>query len=208
MTRDQIKSIGDDIAYMKAMAEEGSRGPLLGGSILVAAGLIFGPASLVHWAVQADILAIGMANVTWIWMAALVAFVVALAVLSRRVGRMPGAMSPANRASGTAWMAVGLSIFFLALSLAAMSYRIESALPALIFPSLIVGLYGAGWAVSAAMSGQKWLWAPAYGGWLAAPVLAWFTGEPAQYLVYAGVLMLLTIAPGLVLMRQEPSDVV
>ena len=37
MTDDQIKSLRDDITYMKALADEGSRGPLLGGAILVAA---------------------------------------------------------------------------------------------------------------------------------------------------------------------------
>ncbi len=33
MTRDQVQSVHDDIAYMKALAQEGRRAPLLGGSV-------------------------------------------------------------------------------------------------------------------------------------------------------------------------------
>ena len=42
MTRDQMQSVHDDIAYMKALAQEGRQAPLLGGFILISAGLIFG----------------------------------------------------------------------------------------------------------------------------------------------------------------------
>ena len=39
---DQNQAIRDDIAFMRALAEEGRQTPLLGGSVLVAVGLIFG----------------------------------------------------------------------------------------------------------------------------------------------------------------------
>ena len=35
MTRDQVQSVHDDIAYMKALAQEGRQAPLLGGRIPV-----------------------------------------------------------------------------------------------------------------------------------------------------------------------------
>uniref|UniRef100_A0A0N4Z1H6 Peptidoglycan glycosyltransferase n=1 Tax=Parastrongyloides trichosuri TaxID=131310 RepID=A0A0N4Z1H6_PARTI len=46
MTRDQVQSVHDDIAYMKALAQEGRHAPLLGGRILIIAGLVFGVAAL------------------------------------------------------------------------------------------------------------------------------------------------------------------
>ena len=39
---DQNQAMRDDIAFMRTLAEAGREGPLNGGSILVAAGLIFG----------------------------------------------------------------------------------------------------------------------------------------------------------------------
>ena len=56
MTQDQLQSIKDDIAYMKALAQEGRQAPLLGGSILIAAGVIFGLASLGQWALLRGLL--------------------------------------------------------------------------------------------------------------------------------------------------------
>ena len=208
MTDDQIKSLRDDITYMKALADEGSRGPLLGGAILVAAGLIFAPASIVHWMIDTQVLAVGPEAYGYLGIAAVVIFLAALFVLKSRLGSRPGAFSPANRASSTAWMGVGLCCFVLGLSMAILAWRAGTEVPLLFFPSLITALYGAGWAVSAAMSRQKWLWVAAIGGWVAAPVLALLTGEPSQYLAYAAALVLLTIVPGVILMRQEPSDVV
>lgn len=208
MTDDQIRSLRDDITYMKALADEGSRGPLLGGSILVAAGAIFAVASVIEWAIATDLLAVDPIAHAVNWLTAMALFTLALVVLIRRQKGRPGQMSPSNRAFANAWMGVGLAIFSLAISLTVVAFRAQSELPLLVYPSLIVALYGSGWAVSAAMSGQRWLWALAIGGWAAAPVLAFFTGDPVQYLVYAACLVLLALIPGIVLMRQEPSDVV
>lgn len=209
MTDDQIKSLREDITYMKALADEGSRGPLLGGSILVAAGLIFGTGSLAEWALQAGVLA-GQGGVAhlYVWGGTGVLFTIALIALIQRQKGRPGHMSPSNRAFANAWMGVGLAIFAMSIALTTLIFKTGSDLPAAVFPSLIFALYGSGWAVSAAMSGQKWLWWPAIGGWVAAPILAWFVGDPTMWLVYAAGLILLALVPGAILMRQEPSDVV
>lgn len=209
MTDDQIKSLRDDITYMKALADEGSRGPLLGGSILVAAGIIFGGASVVEWAMQTGLVAeAGGIGHLYVWGGAGVLFAAALIWLTQRQRGRPGYMSPSNRASGNAWMGVGLAIFAMSIALSILSLKLDTEIPMAVFPSLIFALYGSGWAVSASMSGQKWLWWPAIGGWAMAPAVAWFVGDPAMWLVYAAGLVLLALVPGAVLMRQEPSDVV
>ena len=208
MTDDQIQTLKDDIAYMKTLADEGASGPLIGGSTLVAAGLIFGIASLGEWANAAGLIVLDGIQHLYLWGAAGLIFAATLTVLIRRQKGRPGVMSPANRAFGTAWMGVGLAIFSMAVALSLLGYKTQSNLPGLVFPSLIFALYGAGWAVSAAMSGQKWLWWPAYGSWLLAPVLAWFVNDPSLYLVYAIGLAFLALVPGVILMRREPSTTV
>ncbi len=78
----------------------------------------------------------------------------------------------------------------------------------LVFPSLILGLYGMGWSVAAAMSKKRWLWMTAIGSYAGALLMAWFSIEPAVYLVYGAALLLLASLPGYLLMRQEPSDTI
>lgn len=209
MTDDQMQNVKDDIAFMRALAAEGQRTPLLGGAILAAAGLIFGVASVAYWAMLTGILSLPHGWGSFgIWMGALAVFLVALTVVNRRVGGKPGASSPTNKASGAAWSGIGFAIFALGMSYAAAGFRLQSEDIMSTFPSVIFALYGAGWAVASAMTGKKWLWWVALGSWAMAPLLGWFATTPEQYLIYAAGLLLLTFLPGVALMRQEPSDIV
>ena len=206
MTDDQTQSLRDDIRYMKSLADEGANGPLRGGSILVAAGIIFGAASIVEWMMSTGMVSdAGGIGHLYLWGAAGVVFAIALVVLIGRQKSRPGVMSPSNRASGNGWMGVGLAIFSMSVALMVLSSKTDSALPTLVFPSLIFALYGTGWAVSAALSGQKWLWGPAIGGWIAAPVVALFAGTSEMWLVYGAGIVLLALLPGAILMRREPA---
>ncbi|MFN3538203.1 MAG: hypothetical protein ACK4Y4_12215, partial [Brevundimonas sp.] len=111
MTDDKFKSIHDDIAYMRGLADEGRHAPLLAGPIMVAAALIFGLASLGQWAIVTDVLMVDPMAQLWLWLAAGAAFGVALTFLIRRQATKPGFHSPGNTAVGAAWTAVGFGIF-------------------------------------------------------------------------------------------------
>lgn len=208
MTRDQVQSVHDDIAYMKALAQEGRRAPLLGGSILIAAGLIFGLASLVHYGIDSGIIDLPPVAYAALWASAMLVFFVAMTLQIRRIGGKPGAQSAANRAASAGWMGVGLGVFVMALSMAVIGWKVQSEIPALIFPSLIFALYGSGWAVSATMSDQKWQWRLAIACWIAAPLIAFLTGSSLMWLAYAAGLFLFALLPGVLLVRQEPSEVI
>lgn len=209
MTEEKIQNLKDDIAFMRALAQEGSSAPLLGGSILVAAGFYFGVASLVHWALLTGVLVM---TTPWIqpviWFGALAAFLITLTVIRARMKGRPGAATPGNRATGTAWASVGWTIFAIGMSLMVISVRNHDQAPMMAFPSLILGLYGMGWSMAAAMSGKRWLWMTAVGSYAAALLAAWFSTSAAVFLVYAGALALLAVLPGYLLMRQEPSDTI
>lgn len=208
MTRDQVQSVHDDIAYMKALAQEGRHAPLLGGSILIAAGLIFGLASIVHYGIDSGIIDLPPVAYAVLWASAMLVFFVVLTVRIGRIGSKPGAQSAANRAASAGWMGVGLGVFVMALSMAVIGWKVQSEIPALIFPSLIFALYGSGWAVSATMSDQKWQWRLAIACWIAAPLIAFLTGSPLMWLAYAAGLFLFALLPGVLLVRQEPSEVI
>jgi len=208
MTRDQVQSVHDDIAYMKALAQEGRQAPLLGGSILIAAGLIFGLASIVAYGIDSGILALPPVAYAFLWGGAGLIFAVVLMLQTRRTGGRPGAQSVANRAAGAGWMGVGLAIFVMALGMSVVSWKTGSEVAFMLFPSLIFALYGSGWAVSAAMSDQKWQWKLAIACWIAAPLIAFLTGSPLMWLGYAAGLFLFALLPGVLLVRQEPSEVI
>ena len=137
-----------------------------------------------------------------IWVGATVLFMVILTALRARIG---GQKAGGNRASGVAWTGVGWTIFALSASIAIVAWRSHSAIPALLFPSIILALYGLGWMVGAAVSGRRWIWLTSIGAYLMSLVLAWFSMTSAVMLLFAACMALLAVAPGLALMRQAPQ---
>ena len=107
-----------------------------------------------------------------------------------------------------AWASMGWTIFVISLAIGIIAWRTRSEIPTLIFPPLILGLYGMGWSIAAAMTGKRWIWMTAIGSYAAALVVAWLSIDPVVYLVYSLALLLLMALPGFILMRQEPSDTV
>jgi hypothetical protein len=208
MTEEKIQILKDDIAFMRALAQEGSSAPLLGGSILVAAGVTFAVAGVVHWSVMSGLVNLSKATVGLVWPAALFVFLGLLLWLRRGGNSRPGAQSPGNRAASAAWASMGWSIFVISLAIGILSARTQSYIPTLIFPPLILGLYGMGWSVAAAMSGKRWIWMTAIGSYAGALLVAWLAIDPVVYLVYSAALLLLMALPGYILMRQEPSDTI
>ena len=194
-----------DIAWMRRLAEEGAGAPMQGASILMFAGLIYGTASLFHWAQISSLIDIPGLVEGVIWLIATGVFFVVLAVVITGLQRKGGVVTAGNRASGTTWSALGWGIFALFTSLAVLGLRLgeDAAMLALaLTPSVIMVFYGIGWAVSATMYRSRALWWLAAGSFVAAPLLAMLADQDAQYLAYAGALFLLMALPGWLLMRQ------
>jgi hypothetical protein len=208
MTDDQMQSMRDDIAYMKALAQEGRQAPILGGSMLVASGVIFGLASLVHWAALIGFVSLSGLGILWVWLGAMALYMTVLFVLIGRVKRKAGVRSAANQATRAVWSAVGGSIFAIGFAIAALVWRYPHNAEGLLIPSIILALWGTGWAVQAAMARSGWMRLMAVTAWVLSPVMALFAGRPEQFLAYAGALVICAVIPGLVMMRQEPSDIV
>lgn len=208
MTDEKIQTLKDDIAFMRALAQEGSAAPLLFGGVIVAAGLIFGAGAIGHWLIASDILRVSPWFFMVNWLGAAAVFGVALALLLRRAKGRPGFSSGGNKATGAAWAGVGLAIVVMWVGMTAIGLVTGDWAVMNVFPVLIFALYGAAWFVAAEMSGKRWLRLVAFGSFAAAVGMGVLTGHPLQMIGYAGCLMLLAVLPGLILMRQEPSDIV
>ncbi|WP_426041745.1 hypothetical protein [Brevundimonas sp. TWP2-3-4b1] len=194
-----------DIAWLRSLAEEGAKTPPHGGSILFAAGLIWGTASVAHWFIITGLFPVDPGGYGLIWGVALLVFFATLVVLIRRLKAQGGVETAANRAFSSVWSALGWGIFslFTALMLLDVSRtgEVNMAEWSLAIPSIIMTFYGMGWAVSATMLRQRRLWVLAIASFVAAPVLALISGSTAQYLAYAATMYLLMALPGYLLMR-------
>ena len=208
MTEQNMQSLRDDLAYLRALAAEGQQAPLMGGGILAAAGGVFGLASLAHWAVVAGVLHIPGWALMAIWLTATAVFMVALFALKAHYKTRPGAQTSTNRAAGSAWMGVGFACFALFVAFFLASYQTGLWQIMNLFAPVILSLYGAAWTVAAQMTRRRWIWALAMGSFAAAILTAGLVGRPEQYLAYAASLVLLAFVPGVIAMRAEPSDVV
>lgn len=203
MTHDTDNAAAD-IAWMRRLAEEAGEAPMQGASLLMFGGLLYGLASLFHWAVVTGALPIA-GDSLWIgWVVATVAYWVVLAVVIPRLRRGAAVSTTANRASGMAWSGMGWGIFALFLAMSVLGWRMgEASLEPMfaLIPSIIMVFYGVGWAVSASMHKSRTMWILSLASFAAAPLMALFAGQAAQYLAYAAALFLLMALPGGLLMR-------
>lgn len=197
-----------DIAWMRQLAEEGAKGPMKGAVILMAAGLIYGTASLVHWAVASGLVDLAPAIFSILWLGATALFLIVVSIVSLRMRRTGGVRTTASRGANTVWSAVGWGIFALFSSLALIGSRTgpDGVVMLLgIVPSAIMVFYGLGWAVTATLQKSRALTALAAASFVAAPVLALMAGMSIQYLAYGVALFALMALPGFLLMRSARS---
>ncbi|CAN5402689.1 hypothetical protein BH10PSE2_BH10PSE2_13840 [soil metagenome] len=202
-TSDGGADAAPDIAWLRTLAQEGADTPLGGGPTLMAAGLIFGLASLAQWTAMVGIGPISLQVSNWIWLGATVVFVVAVFVTSRMCASQ-GIKTVANRAARAAWSFVGWGIFALVASLAAVGWRMgpQALLLVSLLPSAVMVFYGLGWGVSAAMTRSATLRWLAIASLVAAPLLGLLVGRPELYLAYAVCLFALMALPGWILLRR------
>ncbi len=195
-----------DIAWMRRLAEEGRDAPLLNGPVMVAAGLIFGVANALQWAIQAGVAPVEPEVQLWLWLAASAVFAVALFLLIRRASRKPGFGSHGNKAVGAAWSGIGFGIFVMWLSLMAVGFRSGDWTMMWAMPSVVATAYGSAWIVSGAMAGRRWMTLIGLLAYAGAVVFGALVGDPVIYLAFTAFMVLTALLPGLALMRQEPAE--
>lgn len=206
--------LADEVAYVKTLAEEGRNAPLVGGVMYVIWGGLMGAASLFAYARGAAGVDLGaFLNGAGPWT---IAFVCGWALsfwFGARRSRKPGALTIGNRTANAAWLGVG--IFMSAFWLAGLAFHdnLEGAglrpfaLFTLMFP-LAFGLYGVAFLTTATAARLDWMRGFAVASWLFSVATLYFAGDARQLLLGAIGSLVCAMAPGLVLMRREPSDIV
>lgn len=205
---DKMQALNEDIAYMRDLAEAGASTPLVSGTVMVVVGALFGVISLAHWtwfqlADPQDWMVVTM----WIG-AAVVCWTFCYFWVARRMMRKPGVASPSNRAVGWTWNSTGWTVNVLLVASLILSWRLDSTLPFTLFPSVIAGVYGGAWLVTARMSGQNWMMWPTIGSFAFALLLAVLITTSYLWIAFSAAFFLTVMVPGIIMVRGEPRTVV
>lgn len=203
MTREELLQ---DLNYARTLAEEGRRAPLIGGSYLVMFGVLLAVAYSAQYLALTGQIPRGV--IGFVWMGFGAAALVGSFLLRGRAKGLPGASSISNRADRTVWHAVAWAILFVVAGAIARgifydTYDATNAIMAAGF-----GLYGVALYSTATLSGHTWLRAFAWLAWALSAAMWVFLGEAWAYVVAAVGALLVLLAPGVVMMRAEPSKVV
>jgi len=208
---------GDDmaseLAYVRSLAEEGRNAPLVGGRFFLIWGGLIGFTALLIYVNYAAALNLGFVNGFAPWIGAFVAGWVLSFTLGRRTGSKPGALTIGNQTTNSVWLAVGIfmTLFWLTLMVVHDNYTAVGMAPyflfSLMFP-VAFGLYGVAFFATATAARLGWLRYFSYLSWGFAIVSLFLLDSPHQLLVGAIGSLVCAALPGLILMRNEPSEIV
>ncbi len=194
-----------DIDFVKTLAVEGGQMPLNGGFPLFLAGLIFGFAALLHYAVAVSVsLFAGLSHYV-IWGSALLLYAllgIGWGIKNRAALKVQGNK---NRVVGAVWGGVGFSIFLFTAILGILSYRLQHPQLGVLMMPVVLLLYGLGWIITAEVSAQRWMTWVGVGCFVITLLVAWLSLRPEQLLVYALALICSALIPGWLLMAKEKA---
>lgn len=197
--------LSDEIDYLKTLAEDGSKAPVLSGPLLFWAGLLFGAMAFVHYGLlRADIGFPSPWFISATWIATGLVYGLISYFSNRRLsGVLQSNAQNMNRTLIYVWSAIGFSvmIMFLTLSMAGAQINQLEVLLQLV-PALMLTVYGTGWLITSAVSRRVWMLWPALAAYAASIAQAYFINSVEQILVFGVSMVLIALIPGWILMSR------
>jgi hypothetical protein len=195
---DQIQSLHEDLAFMRALADDDGRMPAAVGGQFIAAGLIYGLPVFPAWAALRGLLPGPQGWVSWIGVASTAVFVPLLVVMMRRGrGWTPG---PSGRAFGALWTSVALTVLTLGAATWLAGQRLNAPQLWQLWPSILFAVYGSAWAGVALVRRSLGWGVVALGSYATAVASAFLIDTPDVLLCLAVGLQLWLTLPGVALM--------
>ncbi|MET3666363.1 hypothetical protein ABIC66_002982 [Caulobacter sp. 1776] len=202
---DKLKTVQDDLAFLRTMAEGGGeRGGMgvAGGALYGAAGLLYGIQTLIYFAQERRVVSLGgLGNLVLAWLPTVVFLILMTIVII--IDRKRPQVGVANRAVNAAFAGTGIANLALVLIFAAAAVRHKDFHYWLFHPAVVFVLQGAVWYVIFMLRKRLWM-ALVATGWLVSGVALGMLIERADlYLLVASVgLFAFMAAPGFYMMRQ------
>jgi cytochrome bd-type quinol oxidase subunit 2 len=190
----------DDLAFVRNLVEQGSRGQLTGGSIFFAGGMLYGLQTLYHYAQfkgwidpPAVVSLIVVAGVT-------IAFLATLTVVLWR-DRKAGTAGLMSRALTAVFGGIGLANLAMVFVFGVNAAR-TGVLTWMLYPPVIFALQGAAWYAAYQLQKRSWHAVVAFGWLIAAAALGYAVGNTELYVLIASLSLFgLMALPGFVMMR-------
>lgn len=203
------REIAEDLDYVRTLAEEGRHAPLLGGSFLMFWGALNALAWGAQWALLSGYVT---PEPTWhfmvVWTVYGIIAGVGSSLLTNRIKSLPGQSSLGNRVERAAWAGAGIGTGAVVIgAIGHMMITRETTSPDVIMPAAYA-LYGGALLVTSIVSQEKWLGGFAVLAFITSAVLGVFLSAPWFYLAGAIASLVVLLAPGLMMLRKEPSTTV
>ena len=202
----------EDLAYVRAMAEEGRNVPLVGGVHFMLWGGIIGTAALISWFDKGGIISLPF-NDIWLWTGAVALGWIAGLLMGRRTARAPGATTFGNKTAAAAWFGCGafITIFWFSILFAEM-LGVNGEFPVgylgmAMFP-VVFGLYGLAFLVTSVATNSSWMKWVAYASWAISSALIFSVGTYHFLLLSALGTYAVVFVPGYILVKNQPSTIV
>ncbi|KCZ50988.1 hypothetical protein HY29_06460 [Hyphomonas beringensis] len=203
------QTMADDLAYIRDLAEAGKNAPLLGGRFLVLWGGLTTAAYIGHYAIAEGMFGLQPVAFAIMWIAYAILGVGGMYLLKMSYpDSKPGRASTGNKVSALVWQASGyfLGAYFLGAFLSAMIFDVFS--PFLWSVPMVVGLYGLSQYVSGVISNTAPLKLAGILAMLSVVPAILLSGTNYMWLLGSAVAAVCVLAPGIILMRHEPSETV
>jgi hypothetical protein len=202
---DELKTVQDDLAFLRTMAEGGGeRGGMgvAGGALYGAAGLLYGIQTLAYFAQEMGVIRLGGLGNLVMAAAPTVVFLILMTIVII-IDRKRPQVGVANRAVNAAFAGTGIANLALVLIFAAAASRHKDFHYWLFHPAVVFVLQGAVWYVIFMLRKRLWM-ALVATGWLVCGVALGMLIERADlYLLIASLgLFAFMMVPGFFMMRQ------
>ena len=204
------KTMSDDLAYVREIAEAGATAPLLGGRFLMWWGGIVTLAYIGHYLISSGTLGVPMSALAIMWTAFGIIAPAGYFLLMRGFpSDKPGQSSVGNRVSSNVWMAGGFVLFSLFAGLVIKSVLEGAASPGFAWSvPIVLGIYGMSQLVSGLIAGNSVLKAAGFIAIAFVGITVLLIDRPELWLAAAFAAALSVFGPGLMLLRNEPDTTV
>ena len=199
----QIQTIRDDLAFMKALASDDGRLPSLVGAHFLAAGLIYGLPIFPVWAAMRGLIDLPPSLTGAVGLYSTAVYLPVMAWLFY-LGRNYPRTAPSAKAVGAIWSSVGLTTFAILAVIFAAAWRLHEPRMWQLWPAACFALYGAAWWSVGMARRSRGLALVGLGSYATAVINGFLIGTPDLLLGCAIGIVLWLGAPGLVLMLKAP----
>jgi len=195
-----------DLAFLRAIVENGGRGQITMGSVFLAGGLLYGLQCLFHLGQIAGVIRWpGWASLAFVVLitASVIAVIVWAVLQDRKTGAGGRSGPTAARAMNGAFSGAGMANLAVIIVFGVGAWRENDFSIWLYYAAIVFAFQSVAWFMAYTLKRKTWMGLTSAGHWLTAVALGVLVREPVAYLwVCTAALFLLFALPGWIILRE------